>query len=217
MAPLSELLSGLAEHARQLDDTHSLEEFQQQAQAACNGCDLSLEQLASARAALKATTVQAWEALADEGVVLTDVIKWVPVACTQTVRASLLSCSHAAAEQSGAAVWCGVCARGAQHARAGDAPDAPMSEHGPSHQYRRTLNALMRFGKGLQPATAAVLYSWLLRAPGSPVSEARTGCAGCSACCAPMQQPRSCAAPIERRREARIFCFSQGLAVALAY
>jgi hypothetical protein len=27
----------------------------------------------------------------------------------------------------------------------------------------------MRFGKGLQPTIAAVLYSWLLRAPGSPV------------------------------------------------
>jgi hypothetical protein len=27
----------------------------------------------------------------------------------------------------------------------------------------------MRFGKGLQPLTAAVMYSWLLRAPGSPV------------------------------------------------
>lgn len=33
----------------------------------------------------------------------------------------------------------------------------------------RTLNALTRFGKGSQPCIAAALYSWLLRAPGSPV------------------------------------------------
>jgi hypothetical protein len=30
----------------------------------------------------------------------------------------------------------------------------------------------MRFGKGVQPTVAAVLYSWLLRAPGAPVRAA---------------------------------------------
>ena len=33
---------------------------------------------------------------------------------------------------------------------------------------RRTLNALMRFGKSQQAVVAAVMYSWLLRAEGSP-------------------------------------------------
>lgn len=34
----------------------------------------------------------------------------------------------------------------------------------------RTLNALMRYGTVVQACVAAALYSWLLRAPGAPVS-----------------------------------------------
>ncbi|GBF90548.1 hypothetical protein Rsub_03119 [Raphidocelis subcapitata] len=106
MASLADLLGRLAEHSRGIDDSLQLDEFQRQAAEVCASCDLSLQQLAAARTALRATTPATWEALGDAGVVLSEAVK--------------------------------------------------------------TLNALMRFGKCSQPTIAAVLYSWLLRAPGSP-------------------------------------------------
>jgi hypothetical protein len=75
---LATLLGRLAGHARALDDTHSLDEFQRQAADVCGGCELTLQQLASARAALRATTPATWEGVADSGVVLGDVVKCAP-------------------------------------------------------------------------------------------------------------------------------------------
>jgi hypothetical protein len=74
-AELPALLGRLAASARQLNETHSLEEFQRQAAEVCGACELTVQQLARARAALLSTTPAAWEAVADEGVVLTDVVK----------------------------------------------------------------------------------------------------------------------------------------------
>lgn len=75
MAELQELLGRLAGASRQLEDTHSLEEFQRQADEVCTACELTLQQLASARAVLRATTPEAWQALADSDVALPDVLK----------------------------------------------------------------------------------------------------------------------------------------------
>lgn len=72
---LAELLGELAGHAKQLDDTHQLDEFQRQAAEVCGACELSLQQLAAARDELKETTPATWEALAEDGVALTDAVK----------------------------------------------------------------------------------------------------------------------------------------------
>jgi uncharacterized membrane protein YccC len=72
---LAELLRRLGAHARQLEDTQSLDEFQRQAAEVCGACELTLQQLALARTALKDTTPSTWEALGDEGVVLADAVK----------------------------------------------------------------------------------------------------------------------------------------------
>lgn len=72
---LAELLGELAGHAKQLEDTHQLDEFQRQASEVCGACELSLEQLAAARAELKATTPETWEALAESDVSVTDAVK----------------------------------------------------------------------------------------------------------------------------------------------
>jgi hypothetical protein len=72
---LVDLLGRLAEHAKQLDNTHQLDEYQRQACEVCSSCDLTLQQLASARSALKCTTPETWEALGDAGVALPDVVK----------------------------------------------------------------------------------------------------------------------------------------------
>lgn len=74
---LAELLGRLGRYARQLEETHSLDEFQRQAQEVCGACELTLQQLAVARAALRETTPATWEALSGEGVVLVDVVRYV--------------------------------------------------------------------------------------------------------------------------------------------
>lgn len=75
MAELQQLLCRLAAASQQLEDTHSLDEFQRQAEEVTASCELTLQQLAGARAALRATTPQAWEALAESGAAVADVLK----------------------------------------------------------------------------------------------------------------------------------------------
>jgi hypothetical protein len=75
MNSLPDLLGRLAEHSRGLDDPVQLDEFQRQAAEVCAACELSLQQLAAARTALRATTPATWAALGDAGVTLPEAVK----------------------------------------------------------------------------------------------------------------------------------------------
>lgn len=143
-ATLTPLLLGLSELGQKLEESEQkLDDFQRVATQACGSFALSVEDLASAREVLRESSDASFEEAIAAGVVIVDVGRWVVGSAWQLGPGCGAGRPLPPAHRVNACACACTC---------------------------RALNALMRYASASKACVAAALYSWLLRAPGSPVS-----------------------------------------------
>ena len=74
-AELTQLLVDLTQQAQAIAQTESLDDFQRHAKDVCRRYTVSLQQLSSVRSQFQGLDSNAWQELADEGVVVVDATK----------------------------------------------------------------------------------------------------------------------------------------------
>jgi hypothetical protein len=72
---LGVLLRDLTQQASALSHTESLEDYQRHAKEMCQGCNLTVQQLAGVRGQLQALDSACWRELTDDGVAMADATK----------------------------------------------------------------------------------------------------------------------------------------------